>query len=225
MFSIPVIPGAAEWINAVFAEFDMNITLFIHQLYELGGNLMTTIMEIISLLGKSGIFLIILSLILAFFKKTRRFGTAMCIGLFLGAVFVNLYLKIAIARPRPYTIDFYKQLWMLVGQNVESDFCFPSGHTNAAFAAMVPVFILGNKKASWLALVFGVLMGISRVYLVVHYPSDVVAGMITGTIAGLLGTIFSMLAPRFWYRWDLLKKRRDEDFDEEDDEACSDSVV
>lgn len=217
MFSIPVIPGAADWINTVFANFDMNITLFIHQLYQLGGDLMTTIMEIISLFGKSGIFLILLSLTLTFFKKTRRYGTAMCIGIFLGAVFVNLYLKIAIARPRPYTTEFYQQLWMLVGQNVESDFCFPSGHTNATFAAMIPLFVLGNKKVSWLALVFGVLMGISRIYLCVHYPSDVIGGMITGTIAGLLGVMLSLLAPRFWYRWDVLKKKHAAYDDEEDE--------
>ncbi len=217
MFDIPVIAGAADWINLIFANFDQSITLLIHKLYELGGDLMTMIMEIISLFGKHGLFLIVLSLILTFFKKTRRFGTAMCIGLALGALFVNIYLKVAIARPRPYTIDFYKQLWMTVGQNVESDYCFPSGHTNAAFAAMVPVFILGKKRWSWLALVFGVLMAVSRVYLVVHFPSDVVGGMITGTIAGMIGTFFGLIAPNGWYRWDLLHRRKDED------EECLDS--
>ena len=223
MIAIPVIPGAADWINAVFAGFDQSITLFIHKLYVLGGDYMTLVMEIISLLGKSGIFLIALSLVLAFFHKTRRFGTAMCVGLFLGALFVNIYLKVAIARPRPYTMDFYKQLWLLVGQNVESDFCFPSGHTNAAFAAMVPVFILGKKGWSWLALVFAVLMGISRIYLVVHFPSDVLGGMITGTIAGMLGTIAALIAPRWWYRWTAFK-RRDEEEEDEEDEECLESV-
>ena len=130
---------------------------------------------------------------------------------------MNLYLKVAIARPRPYTLDFYRQLWMLVGQNVESDFCFPSGHTNAAFATMVPLFILGNKKTSWLALVFAVLMGISRIYLVVHFPSDVVGGMITGTIAGMLGTMVSLMLPRSWYRWEFPKKK-------EELEECLDSA-
>ena len=146
MFAIPVMPGVADWINTVFAGFDQSVTLLIHKLYELGGDVMTAIMSFISLLGMKGAFLIALSLVLLFFKKTRRFGTAMSIGLFLGAVLVNLYLKDAIARPRPYTLDFYKALWEQVGQHVESDFCFPSGHTNAAFAAMVPVFMLGKKK-------------------------------------------------------------------------------
>ena len=210
MFAIPVIPGAAEWINTVFAGFDQSITLLIHNLYEWGGDLMTMIMEIISLFGKHGMFLIALSLLLVLFKKTRRFGTAMCAGLFLGALFVNIYLKVAIARPRPYTFDFYKQLWMTVGQNVESDFCFPSGHTNAAFAAMVPVFILGKKRWSWLALVFAVLMGISRIYLVVHFPSDVVGGMITGTIAGMIGTFCALIGPKWWYRWSFAKPKTEE---------------
>ena len=208
MIDIPVIPGAADWINSVFSGFDQSVTLLIHKLYELGGDYLTLVMEIISLLGKSGIFLIVLSLILAFFHKTRRFGTAMCVGLFLGALFVNIYLKVAIARPRPYTMDFYRQLWLLVGQNVESDFCFPSGHTNAAFAAMVPVFIIGRKRWSWLALVFAFLMGLSRIYLVVHFPSDVIGGIITGTIAGLLGVLIAKHLPKAWYSWNLKKKPR-----------------
>ena len=82
---------------------------------------------------------------------------------------------------------------------------------------MIPVFLLGKKSWSWLALVFGVLMGISRIYLVVHFPSDVVGGMITGTIAGMLGTLISLYLPRRWYRWDLLKKKVE-------DEECLDSV-
>lgn len=209
MFDIPVIPGAAEWINTVFADFDQSVTLLVHQLYDWGGDLLTRIMEIISLFGKHGLFLIALSLLLVIFRKTRRFGTAMCIGIGLGALFVNIYLKVAIARPRPYTLDFYKQLWLLVGANVESDFCFPSGHTNAAFATMVPVFILGKKRWSWLALVFAVVMGISRIYLVVHFPSDVVGGMITGTIAGLIGTFFALIAPRGWYRLGLRKGKKE----------------
>ena len=217
MFAIPVIPGVADWINSVFTGFDQSITLMIHKLYEFGGDVMTAIMNFISLLGMKGAFLIALSLILLFFKKTRRYGTAMSIALLLGAVLVNVYLKDAIARPRPYTLDFYRVLWEQVGQNVESDFCFPSGHTNAAFAAMVPVFMLGNKKVSWLALVFGLLMGISRIYLVVHVPSDVIGGIISGSLVGMIGTIIALVLPKGWYRWNLLKKK-------DEDEECLDST-
>ena len=195
--------SAALWLNTTFAGFDAAVTTAVHKLYELAPGFFTPFMELISLFGKGGIFLIILSLVLTFFKKTRRFGTAMCLGLAIGALFVNLYLKDAIARPRPYTLDFYRQLWMTVGQNVESDFCFPSGHTNAAFAAMLPLFLLGDKRRSWLALLFGVLMGISRIYLCVHYPSDVLGGAITGTVAGILGTLIARKLPEKWYGWAL----------------------
>ena len=206
--------AAALWLNTVFASFDIEVTLAVHKLYEAAGAVLTPFMELISLMGKGGIFLIFLSLVLLLLKKTRRFGTAMCLGLAIGAIFVNLFLKVVIARPRPYADEtqIFYQLWVMMGQHIESDMSFPSGHTNAAFAAMVPLFILGNKRVSWLALVFGVLMGISRIYLVVHYPSDVLGGLITGTIAGMVGTLIAINLPKKWYRWDLFhKKERDDD--------------
>ena len=200
--------AAALWLNTVFAGFDQGITVGVHKLYDLAGGILTPFMEFVSLLGKGGIFLILLSRCLLFIKRTRRFGTAMALGLTIGAIFVNLFLKVVVARPRPYADEasvFYS-LWLIMGQHVESDMSFPSGHTNAAFATMVPLFILGNKKVSWLALVFGVLMGISRIYLVVHFPSDVLGGLITGTIAGMLGTLIAINLPKKWYAWPSDKK-------------------
>ena len=209
--------SAALWLNTTFAGFDAAVTTAVHKLYELAPGFFTPFMELISLFGKGGIFLIILSLVLTFFKKTRRFGTAMCLGLAIGALFVNLYLKVVIARPRPYVdqSSVFYQFWTLVGQHVESDKSFPSGHTNAAWAAMVPVFLLGDKRKSWLALVFALLMGVSRIYLVVHYPSDVLGGMITGSIAGILGVLIAVNLPKGWYRWRLGTKK-------EREASCSD---
>jgi len=194
--------AAALWLNTVFSGFDQSVTLAVHRLYEAAGTAMTPFMELISLMGKGGIFLILLSLALLFIKKTRRFGTAMAFGILLGAIFVNLFLKVVVARPRPYADvnSIYYQLWLI-----------PSGHTNAAFAAMVPLFLLGKKRWSWLAIVFGILMGISRIYLVVHFPTDVLGGLITGTIAGMLGTLIAVHLPRKWYAWQIPnKKARDE---------------
>ena len=203
--------ASAAWLNSAFEAFDQSVTTAIHGLYDLSGSWMTPVMELISILGKGGIFLIFLSLLLLLFHRTRRFGTAMAIGLALGAIVVNVWLKVVIARPRPYAdMDgFYYPLWVLLGSHTESDFSFPSGHTNAAFATMVPVFALGRKSWSWLALLFGVLMGISRIYLVVHFPSDVLGGMITGTIAGLIGTFIARCIPlrSKWYSWKLFRSR------------------
>lgn len=206
---ITELTAAAQWLNTTFAEFDAAITLGVHKLHEIAPGFFTPFFEFISLLGKGGIFLIILSLALLFFKKTRRYGTAMCIGLALGALFVNLYLKVVVARPRPYADEssIFYQLWTLVGQHTESDKSFPSGHTNATFAAMVPIFLLGDKRKSWLALLFAVLMGISRIYLCVHYPTDVIGGAITGTIAGIIGTIVAIRLPDAWYEWEIKQKK------------------
>lgn len=203
--------AGAAWLNDVFAAFDEKIAILIHNLLGFAGDWSQPVMEFISLLGKGGIFLILLSLVLIVCRPTRRYGTAMLIGLALGAIVVNLWLKVVIARPRPYTNpeSIFYSFWVKHGSHTESDFSFPSGHTNAAFAAMVPVFLLGKKSWSWLALVFAVLMGISRIHLMVHFPSDVVGGMITGTLAGIVGTLIARRIPEDskWYGWDLRRSR------------------
>ncbi len=200
--------AAAAWLNTTFANFDQSITTAVHRLYESCGSWMTPVMELISLLGKGGIALIVLSLVLLVIRKTRRFGTAMILGLAIGAVVVNLWLKVVIARPRPYADinGFYYPLWQMMGSHTESDYSFPSGHTNAAFACMVPAFLLGKKSWSWLCLLFAFLMGVSRIYLVVHYPSDVLGGLIMGTLAGLLGVLIMKHLPEKWYSWSLKKE-------------------
>lgn len=200
----------AEWINSAFAGFDQGITIAVHNLYEIGGVFFTPFFEFMSLLGKGGIFLILLSLALMIYKPTRRFGTAMLLGLALGALVTNGCLKILIARPRPYTDQssvFYR-FWLLVGQHVESDKSFPSGHTTAAFAACVPVFLLGKKRYSFLALFFGIFMGLARIYLCVHYPSDVLGGLIVGTCAGIAAVVIAKKLPEKWYQMEFGIRRQ-----------------
>ena len=204
------ITASALWINQTFAAFDAGITTAIHKLYDLAGGFFTPFFELVSLFGKAGIFLILLSLALLIYKPTRRFGTAMLLGVTIGAICTNLFLKVFISRPRPYADEssLFHQLWLLVGQNLESDKSFPSGHTTAAFAAMTPAFILGKPKVKWAAVIFAVLMGIARIYLVVHYPSDVLAGMIVGIFAGCVSVLIAQKLPRKWYQWDVLEKKR-----------------
>ena len=124
--------ASALWINSTFAGFDAAITTAIHHLYEIGGGFFTPFFEFISLLGKGGAFLILLSLLLTFYRPTRRFGTAMCLGLALGALVTNCCLKVLIARARPYADEssIYYQFWQLVGMHTESDKSFPSGRTH-----------------------------------------------------------------------------------------------
>ena len=203
--------AAAMWLNTVFAGFDQAVTAGVHQLYDAAGWFFSPFLELISLMGKGGIFLILLSLCLIVSKRTRRFGTAMLLGVTIGALFTNLFLKIVVARPRPYADEngFFYPLWQLMGAHTESDKSFPSGHTTAAFATMTPVFLLGKKRWSWLALVFGLLMGLSRIYLVVHYPSDILGGLIVGMIAGTIGTLIAANAiPKRFYYMDFIKPKK-----------------
>ena len=203
------INAPALWLNDFFAGFDESITLAVHKLYTLAGGFFTPFFEGVSVLGKGGIFLILLSAILMLYRPTRRFGTSMLLGLTIGFAITNLFLKVAIARPRPYTDtdSVFYQLWLTVNQHTESDKSFPSGHTTVAFASMTPVFILGGPRAKISALLFAILMGISRIYLVVHYPSDVIAGMLVGIFAGCVAVLIARQLPRKWYQWDLRKQQ------------------
>ena len=193
----------AQWLNTACAGLDESVAIAVHKLYEAAPGFFTPFLTFVTLLGKGGIFLILLSFALMFFKRTRRFGTAMLLGVSIGAIFTNLFLKVVIARPRPYADagSLYHQLWLTVGQNVESDHSFPSGHTTAAFDTMTPAFILGKRRVKIAAVAFALLMGLARIYLVVHFPSDVLGGMIVGIVAGCLGVLIAQKLPRGWYAW------------------------
>ena len=202
--------SAALWLNSVFAGFDASIAVLVHTLYELGGAFFTPFFEFVSFLGDGGIFLIVLSIIFMLFKKTRRYGAAILLSIGIGALITNLWLKPWICRPRPYTNEgsIFHELWLVMGQHSESDKSFPSGHTTAAFSAMTAVFLVGNRRISWTAFIFGILMGISRIYLAVHYASDVLGGIVVGLAAGSIGYFTCTKIPAVFYDYDIMKRKR-----------------
>ena len=202
------INAPALWLNDFFAGFDESITLAVHKLYTLAGGFFTPFFEGVSVLGKGGIFLILLSALLMLYRPTRRFGTSMLLGLTIGFAITNLFLKVAIARPRPYTDtdSVFYQLWLTVNQHTESDKSFPSGHMTAACASMIPLVILARPWQKILAALFAILMGLSRIYLCVHFPSDVLGGLIVGVFAGCMAVLIARKLPRGWYAWEFGKK-------------------
>ena len=204
------ITSAALWLNSVFAGFDASIAVLVHTLYELGGAFFTPFFEFVSFLGDGGIFLIVLSIIFMLFKKTRRYGAAILLSIGIGALITNLWLKPWICRPRPYTNEgsIFHELWLVMGQHSESDKSFPSGHTTAAFSAMTAVFLVGNRRISWTAFIFGILMGVSRIYLAVHYASDVLGGIVVGLAAGSIGYFICTKIPAVFYDYDIMKRKR-----------------
>lgn len=201
------VSAAALWINAFFYGFDITITQLVHKLYDLSGPFFSGFFDFISFLGKDGIILILLSIGLCFFNKTRKVGTVMLLSLAIGALLTNCCFKILVARPRPYmdSESIYYKYWLVVGQRVESDKSFPSGHTTAAFAAMTGIFLTCDKRYSWTAFIFGVLMGIARIYLCVHYPSDVLGGTIVGIASSILALIIAQKLPERYYSSNWIK--------------------
>lgn len=200
----------ASWLNTACAGFDAAVTKAVHSLYTMGGEFFTPFCFLMDHLGKGGVLLIALSVILMFFKRTRRVGTVMLLALGVGALITNVALKPLVYRPRPYSHEgsIYHQVWLLVGQHTESDFSFPSGHTTAAFASMTAVFLTCDKRKSWTAFIFALLMGLSRIYLGVHYATDVLAGVVCGVVGAVAACYIAGLIPKVYYeyQWKFMRK-------------------
>ncbi len=150
--------------------------------------LLDGIMVFISTLGDGGICFIVLSVLLLFFKKTRRIGFVALLALALGALCTNIALKQIVSRPRPY-VTMQALLPLLPSHD---PFSFPSGHTTAAFAYCTAIFLQAKNKWYTNALmVFAALMGISRIYVGVHYLTDVFAGVVVGTLCAVVVCAFA----------------------------------
>lgn len=137
-------------------------------------------MPIITSLANAGIFWILLAVVLLCFKKTRKVGLTMGIALIFGLLVGNLTLKPLTARIRPY--DFDTSINLLIPP--EHEYSFPSGHTLASFEGAVSIFA-HNRKFGTASLVLAALIAFSRLYLMVHYPIDVITGAILGSIFAL----------------------------------------
>ena len=145
------------------------------------------VMPVITLLGDAGIFWIAIAVVLLFFPKTRKVGLGMGAALIIGLLLCNVTLKPLIARIRPYDYQmqhFGVTIKLLI--EAQHDFSFPSGHTIASFEAAT-VLLIHNKKAGIPAMVLACLIAFSRLYLYVHYPTDVITSVILGIGIGILG--------------------------------------
>ena len=131
-----------------------------------------------------------MGLLFLFPKKTRKAGVTALLALAIGAVVTNLCLKDLVARIRPY--DSVEGLVPLVARL--KDYSFPSGHTCASFACAGVYYKAFPGKWGKAAMVLAVLIALSRLYVGVHYPTDVLVSLILGSIYGALVGTFSALA-------------------------------
>ena len=190
-----MIAAIQNLLNSCAVAFDLPILDWIQA--NLGCAFLDTAMPIITLLGEDGLFWIAWSVLLILFPKTRKIGLGMAFAMAMGLLLCNVTLKPLIARPRPYDFqlaEFGKSIQLLI--DAQHDFSFPSGHTIASFEAAV-VLIKNSKKMGIPAMILAVLVAFSRMYLYVHYPTDVLVSVVLGTLLALIGDwLASLIAPK-----------------------------
>ena len=205
LFLTAGLTGIASFLNSFFWELDFAVLSFYHSLSEAAGAVLSPIMYVITLMGEGGYLLMAVSAVMIIFKKTRRTGICCLAGILIGALFTNITIKPLVQRPRPYDFDTVniKLWWDSLGswRDFEHDYSFPSGHVTAASDFSVAFCCIRGKKYIPWAILFICLMGISRNYLMMHYPTDVIAGMLIGIGAGFLscllcGMVFKKLDER-----------------------------
>lgn len=167
-----------EFIDAT----DAGILLFIQE--HVRTALLDQIMSFFSAIGNMGFFWLLTAVLLLLTSKYRQAGFVMLLCLAMGFVVCNLVLKNSVQRIRPFIA--VEGLEHLMGKLADADsWSFPSGHTCSSFAAAYALARgLGKKGA--LFYIPAVMISFSRLYIGVHYPSDVLAGAVIGTVISIL---------------------------------------
>ena len=129
-----------------------------------------------------GIIAIVAAILLFVYPKTRKAGIAVGAALVINALLCNVMIKPLIARTRPY--DLIEGLRILIPRQVDTS--FPSGHTSASVAAAVAIFMTCDRKIGIPALVIAFLIAWSRLYVGVHFPTDVLGGILLGALSGVI---------------------------------------
>lgn len=168
---------------------------FLYWLQEMHNPVMDEIMTTVTFLGNSGWFWIGLGILLLAAPKTRKTGAAVLISLAAGFIVGNLVMKNLVARPRPCWLDPMTALLI----ESPGDYSFPSGHSLASFEGAVSI-LLYHRKWGVAAVILAAFIAFSRLYLFVHFPTDVLAGILLGTLIAVLVHRWMENPARKWNR-------------------------
>ncbi|MGN0961554.1 MAG: phosphatase PAP2 family protein [Christensenellales bacterium] len=182
--------GILEWINAN-----------LH-----GSNFVNYLFKFITYLGEDGIAWALVGAILLCFKRTRKAGLIMLAGFATVVVVNHLILKNIFDRPRPFSeSNALAEFITGIGMKLPTSSSFPSGHTTISITCAVILTMCFGKKGAW-AFIPATLISLSRIFLCVHYPSDVLGGVVEGIILGVVVTIVGRLILNKLEKWWLNKK-------------------
>ena len=162
---------------ASLTNLDLKILGWIHDTFSSG--FLDRVMPWVSFLGNGGMVWILAACLLLCTRRYRRSGILLLVGLAAGALVGNLLLKPLISRARPswpYPVP-------ALLSRAPAGYSFPSGHALSSFAAAT-ILALTDRKLGAFALPLACLIALSRLYLYVHFPSDVLAGAILGAVIG-----------------------------------------
>lgn len=178
----------------MFLNFDLSVFEWIQSIQ---CGFLNAVMVFITTLGNAGAIFIVLALVLLCTKKYRKAGLAVAVALIVMLICNDLFLKEFFARPRPFNLlvtdpekyAFWGEGYVypeLIGK--PSSYSFPSGHTSSAFAAAIAL-LCHNRKLGIPVTIFAAIMGFSRIYVEVHYCTDVIAGVVSGAICALIAVL------------------------------------
>lgn len=161
-------------------NIDGGILLFIQE--NMRNPILNSIMVFITSLGDDGIIWIAATIALLISKKTRKTGVMSAVALLGSLLINNNIIKNIVQRPRPYMT--FTDLQIIIP--TPSEFSFPSGHTSSSFAAAAVFYRYLPKKLGLPSVILAGVIGFSRLYVGVHYPTDVIAGVIMGILLSYL---------------------------------------
>jgi len=180
-----MIPYFPDWLQ----NWDVFVLNWIQE--HMASPFLDKFFSLITHLGDAGLFWILIAVVMLFFKKTRKTGIMMGVALVLGLILCNGLLKNIVARVRPFDLDgAYGSIKTVEDLLVSrpGDKSFPSGHTIASFEAAFVLFHW-DKRFGVPAIIIAAAVSFSRLYLYLHFPTDVIASVLLAVLNATLAVI------------------------------------